>query len=363
MFGNNGMQFAPGDWQQLALMGGLSILANNDGRMSTGQLIANGGLDALAGLQARKKYEAAMARQQEQDAMNQQKHDLAMRQGQMQMDEAARKADLMKRWQAGDKSVYKYLFPQQYLQDQRQARDHAHALRVLQMQEALKNKGATSGAVEPGGIDWNSDFGKTLSKENAKRYSEMQKNFENSIQLNSMLDDAEAALARGIYTGPGGELLQTGREWGGAIGLVDPKDVAAGESLRKIQNEMALITRNPEQGMGMPGAVSDKDIEFLKSIQVGLTRSPEANALFLKAARAIQQRKKAVMAMANEYVLEHGRLDPNFDKKIREWAEANPLFKGWNSTPTPKKTPPPLTRKDGGGEELPELPEGFEMVQ
>jgi hypothetical protein len=61
MFGNNGMQFAPQDWQQMALMAGLSMLGNNDGSRSVGQLIGQGGLDALAGIQARKQYEAAMA--------------------------------------------------------------------------------------------------------------------------------------------------------------------------------------------------------------------------------------------------------------------------------------------------------------
>lgn len=68
MFGNNGI--TPQDWGQLALMGGLSILANNNGRMNNGQLIANGGLDALAGLQARKQYEAAMARQRQEAEAN-----------------------------------------------------------------------------------------------------------------------------------------------------------------------------------------------------------------------------------------------------------------------------------------------------
>lgn len=121
MFGNNGMQFTPADWQQLALTAGLSILGNNNGSRSVGQLIGQGGLDALAGLQARKQYEAAMARQQEQDAMAQQKHDLDMRLGQMQMDEQAQRAELMKRWMGGDQSVYKYLFPLQWAQDQRQA--------------------------------------------------------------------------------------------------------------------------------------------------------------------------------------------------------------------------------------------------
>ena len=111
--------FTPQDWGQMALMGGLSILGNNNGTRSVPQLLGQGGLDALSGLQFRKQYEAEMQRRKAQDAMNQQKHDLAMRQGQMQMDEATRRADLMKRWQAGDKSneVLYGLFPEQMMQN------------------------------------------------------------------------------------------------------------------------------------------------------------------------------------------------------------------------------------------------------
>lgn len=319
---------------------GLSMLSNNDGRMSVPQLIGQGGLDAIAGLQFRKQMEAQQARQQLLDARAQAQHDMQMQKGQFELDEANRRAELMKRWQAGDQSVYKILFPEEWAADQREMMKHRNALAL----EAIK-QGANVPAQ--GGIDWNSDFGKTLSKEYAKRYADLQKNFESSLQFDAMLGGAEEALSRGIYTGPGGELVQKGREWGGALGMVDPRDVAAGENLRKIQNEMALITRNPEQGMGMPGAVSDKDIEFLKSIQVGLGRSPEANKQFLMAARAIQARKKAVMEMANEYVMKHGRLDPNFDRELRKIAMENELFAGWKPV-TDRPRTGTHSRKDGG---------------
>lgn len=136
MFGNNyppsSAGFTREDFGPSLITAGLSMLANNDGRQSFPQLLGQGGLDALSGLQFRKQYEAEMQRRKAQDAMNQQKHDLAMRQGQMQMDEATRKADLMKRWQAGDKSVYQYLFPEQWAADQRQAQAHRNALALEQ---------------------------------------------------------------------------------------------------------------------------------------------------------------------------------------------------------------------------------------
>lgn len=159
MFGNYPEQQGQG-WFQRSDVGpglidlGLSILANNDGRMSNGQLIANGGLDALANIRARRRYEAAMARQQMQDEQAQQAHDLQMRRGQMEMDEATQRADLMQRWMNGDQSVYKYLFPLQYLQDQRQARDHAHALKVAAMNEAKNNSKYVDGVgmVDKNGV-------------------------------------------------------------------------------------------------------------------------------------------------------------------------------------------------------------------
>lgn len=104
MFGNNGLQFQPVDWQQLALTAGLSMLGNNNGSKSFGQLVGNAGLDALAGLQARKQYEAAMARQQAQDDMERQKHELTMKQGQAELAETERLNGFKARYAAGDRS-------------------------------------------------------------------------------------------------------------------------------------------------------------------------------------------------------------------------------------------------------------------
>lgn len=135
-----GFGFQREDFGPSLISAGLSMLANNDGRMNTAQLIGNGGLDALAGLQARKQYEAAMARQQMQDERAQAQHDLQMQKGQMELAEANRKAELVKRWQAGDKSVYPYLFPEQYLQDLRQAQAHKNAMELEAQKQGAKGK-------------------------------------------------------------------------------------------------------------------------------------------------------------------------------------------------------------------------------
>lgn len=117
---------------------GLSMLSNNDGRMSVPQLIGQGGLDAIAGLQFRKQMEAQQARQQMLDERAQAQHDMQMQKGQFELDEANRKAELMKRWQAGDQSAYKMLFPEQWAADQRQARRFKNAMTLEALKQGAK---------------------------------------------------------------------------------------------------------------------------------------------------------------------------------------------------------------------------------
>ena len=141
MFGNTNQQ---GGWLTREDLGpglinfGLSVLANNSGRMNDAQLIGQGGLDALAGLQARKLYEAAMQRQQMLDERAQAQHDMQMQKGQMEMAEANRKAELVKRWQAGDQSAYKLLYPEQWAADQRQARGFKNAMAFEALKQGAK---------------------------------------------------------------------------------------------------------------------------------------------------------------------------------------------------------------------------------
>lgn len=130
----NGMQFTPQDWGQLALMGGLSILGNNNGNRSVGQLIGQGGLDALAGLQARKQYEAAMQRQQMLDERAQAQHDLQMRRGNAELEAAARRAQLEQAAASGNEDAIKALAPLEWWKmKQAQVRDALNHQRALEL--------------------------------------------------------------------------------------------------------------------------------------------------------------------------------------------------------------------------------------
>lgn len=174
-------------------------------------------------------------------------------------------------------------------------------------------------------------FGKEFGKKAAQDFFKLQGAAESAQQSLAGLAAAEAALDRGIYTGAGGGLAQAGRKALVGIGMGNPEDVAAGEELTKVQNEMALITRSPNSGMGLPGAVSDKDIEFLKSTQVGVDKTPAANRRFIEAARRVKQRQLDIAEMANEYVDTHGSLDQNFYAQVRKYSDSNSMFSGMDS--------------------------------
>jgi hypothetical protein len=148
-----------------------------------------------------------------------------------------------------------------------------------------------------------------------------------SQDLLSTYDMAAQALETGAYTGAGGETLLGLQKIGQALGFdVDQNKIAGAEMLQALQNRLALLARNPESGMGMPGAVSDRDIDFLKSMQPGLTQTPQGNRILLEAYRRIAQRNVEIGQLANDYLQQHGEIDAGFYQAVAQYAEANPLF-------------------------------------
>ena len=77
----------------------------------------------------------------------------------------------------------------------------------------------------------------------------------------------------------------------------------------------------------MPGAVSDRDLIFLKEAQPGLTQTPEANRIMLESFARLEKRKIDIANLAQQYAATHGgQLDVGFSKAVSDYANANPLF-------------------------------------
>ena len=102
--------------------------------------------------------------------------------------------------------------------------------------------------------------------------------------------------------------------------------VAAEQAITSIASEMSMQLRNPESGGGLPGAVSDRDLSFLKSMPPNLAKTKEGRELIAETYNAIIDRKLQVERMAMEHEEAGGKIDNQFRKKVAEFARANPLL-------------------------------------
>jgi hypothetical protein len=150
---------------------------------------------------------------------------------------------------------------------------------------------------------------------------------DNAMDMLTSFDAVEAGLNTGVRTGTFGSTENAMRRFGTSVLGMSDEDmkVAGGELVEKIGNRMALLMRNPESGMGMPGSVSDKDIDFLKKSQIGLDTSEAGNKTALEVFRRLERRKIEYAELANEYADDHGNL-VGFRTHAREWFDKKPLF-------------------------------------
>lgn len=136
-------------------------------------------------------------------------------------------------------------------------------------------------------------------------------------RLGQLLDQA--------YTGTGAEGALALKRAGEVLG-VDVGDAGAAEAAKALSSEMALQLRNPAGGAGMPGAMSDKDREFLQSMVPGLTQTPEGRKMMIETQKRLNNRSIEVARMARQYRQNKGRLDEGFFDKLDAYSREHPLF-------------------------------------
>lgn len=119
------------------------------------------------------------------------------------------------------------------------------------------------------------------------------------------------------------------KSWANAFGLDFEDDIAPAQAIKAISGQLALTLRNPSGGAGMPGALSDRDLQFLQSMVPQLGNDDKSNRLILDYARRIAKRNIEVSRRARKYVSNNPRkvLDEGFYDELEEWSSANPLFK------------------------------------
>ena len=151
-------------------------------------------------------------------------------------------------------------------------------------------------------------------------------------RLDQLFDEA--------YTGIGGKEVQSAKRALQILGF-DTEGVGEAEAAQSLSAEMALQLRNPGGGAGMPGAMSDKDREFLQSMIPGLATTSEGRTLMVETKKKLNQRSIEVAKMAREYRRQFGRLDENFYDQLAAYSDANPMFEEEAPQVMPTERPQP----------------------
>lgn len=161
-----------------------------------------------------------------------------------------------------------------------------------------------------------------------ENYVQLQDASASASEQLSMFDAVEQGLKSGVRTGLAADAEQTFRKFGTLLGMdTDPTKIAGGELVTAVQNRMALQMRNPESGMGMPGSLSDKDIEFLKAAQIGMGTSGPGNETLMQVYRRLASRKIDLANLADEYVQGPGKGSMmGFGKYASEYNKLHPMF-------------------------------------
>lgn len=151
--------------------------------------------------------------------------------------------------------------------------------------------------------------------------------------------DRLSNLMQGVNTGkfePSRAQLAAAAE---SLGMKFDPTLGSKQAIEAISNEMALQARNPSGGAGMPGAMSDKDREFLVNITPGLSKTPHGNRLIIDTNRKLAQRDKQVAKIAREYRKRNGTLDEGFYEELNQFSAKNPLFPQKEQAPASANKP------------------------
>lgn len=182
-------------------------------------------------------------------------------------------------------------------------------------------------------------FSEKVGTEFADQYTTLMKadmNAPASIAKYQRLGNLLSQVNTGKFKGATTDLKASAKSLGidlTALGIAD--DVAPAQAARALSNQIALELRNPAGGAGMPGALSDKDREFLLQSIPGLENDPQAIGKMIEYRVKLAQREQEVAKKARAYRKKNGRFDEGFYDELADWSAKNTLFPDQPAAPAP----------------------------
>ena len=106
---------------------------------------------------------------------------------------------------------------------------------------------------------------------------------------------------------------------------IDPK-LPRKQAAEALMNKLALESRSTADGGGMPGAMSDKDREFLMGMNPSMSQTKEGRDLLIQVQIRLAKREQEIAQWAREYRAQNGRFDEGFQDYMAQKSAQSPLF-------------------------------------
>ena len=131
-----------------------------------------------------------------------------------------------------------------------------------------------------------------------------------SAQRQSSLNQMSRLLDTGLKTGSLAGLSKSFKGVLSSVLDVEIEGLAEAEALEAISNKLALEVRNPASGMGLPGATSNRDLDFLIGAIPGLRKSVKGNRLMIALAKEQHKMRQALNTEQSRIIKENGGFAP-----------------------------------------------------
>jgi hypothetical protein len=163
----------------------------------------------------------------------------------------------------------------------------------------------------------------------AENYGQIYNNLQTAAMTNPSKIAKTQRVGQLLTDFEGGKLSKSAMnvaQIGNSLGIkIDPK-LPAKEAAEALSGEIALSLRDTSGGAGMPGAMSDADREFLKSMTPNLSLTADGRKQIIESKVKVMEREIEVAKMARQYKQKYGGLKEDFFNQLQSWSERNPIF-------------------------------------
>jgi len=163
------------------------------------------------------------------------------------------------------------------------------------------------------------------TQDNVDAMNERSKAFQSSSGLKVKTRQMRELLDSGLQTGALAKLSKGAKSFVQSLFPdTEIEGLAEAEVFNAISNQLALLIRNPDSGMGLPGATSNRDLSFLIESVPNLGTSVEGNKLLLEVYDKMYNLQVDVMGEQRRIIKANNGVPPlDLEEQLASFVETN----------------------------------------